>query len=164
MQIEIHRRKLRGLPLDDGRVAMSYDVLVPAAECPPGATGGTVRVHADGEYRAFPEATWAPDVATGWARYVAWLDHQWACEQLMLDWLHQHCPETAHLQTYPLLWRDVEAAAGPGRIAFEWRGNVSRKVIEAVRSRYESGRAYEAWRDRTRAAAQAPGGRSERAA
>ena len=158
MRIEIHRTKLCARPLEDGRVAMSYDVLVPAAECAEGAAG-TARVRAGSEYRAFPEATWAPRMPTGWARYAAWLEHERACQLLMLEWLHEHCPETAALVVYPLLWRDVADTGGPAKIAFEWGGEMGAKVADAVRATCTD-HEYETWRRRLRAAAQARGGRS----
>ena len=157
MRIEIHRRKMAACALEDGRVAVGYDVLVPAEDCVAGA-GGTTRLRDGAQYRAFPEATWAPDLPHGWPHYAAWLDHEKACEQLMLAWLHEHCPETADLAVYPLLWRDVDAAGGLDTVVFEWNGEVSPTVASAVHARTRSNEEYEGWLHRMHQAGHAAAG------
>ncbi len=104
MRIEIHRWRMAGSPRDDGFVAVAYNVLVPLEDCVRN-NSSNIQVLLDGRvYKDYPDATWSTDLAPGWDRYEAWLAHERAAKRRMLDFLHQHCPETRTLDEWPTLW------------------------------------------------------------
>ncbi|MDE0456068.1 MAG: hypothetical protein OXI15_02135 [Chromatiales bacterium] len=107
MTIEIHRWRMATSPLEDGRIAVAYDVLVPIDDCPPDH-GCTVRIRTNGRhYLLYPNATWTTDLPRGLQRYEAWRRHERAAQRRMLALLHEHCPETRDLTEWPAFWAHV---------------------------------------------------------
>ena len=107
MRIEIHRWRMAGSPRDDGLVAVAYNVLVPLEDCVRN-NSSNIQVILDGRvYKDYPDATWSTDLAPGWDRYEAWLAHERAAKRRMLEFLHQHCPETRTLDEWPTLWASI---------------------------------------------------------
>ena len=116
MRIEIHRWRMAGGPRDDGLVAVAYNVLVQLEDCVPN-NSSNIEVLLDGRvYKEYPDATWSTDLAPGWDRYEAWIAHERAAKRRMLDFIHQHCPETRTLDQWPALWAWI-----PPRLAEDLR-------------------------------------------
>ena len=121
MHAEIHRHWMITPAREDGRRAAAYDVLVPLEECPEDAKGIITRIQrATGLYfRSFENATWTTGLPPGIERYCRWLDHEKACEAQMLEWLHEHCPETAGVDKWPMFWCYVEPDASMEIVVLE---------------------------------------------
>ena len=107
MRIEIHRWRMTIPVRQDGRVAVSYDVRVPINDCPPNNSNLYISTE-DGEYKNYPDATWSTSLSPGVARYMAWLAHEREAERRMLNFLHEHCPETRELNEWPTFWAYVD--------------------------------------------------------
>ena len=107
MRIEIHRWRMAGSPHDDGLVAVAYNVLVPLEDCVPNNSSNIQVLLGRRAYRDYPYATWSTHIAPGWERYEAWLAHERAAKRRMLEFLHQHCPETRALDEWPTLWASI---------------------------------------------------------
>ena len=104
MRIEIHRWRMAGSPHDDGLVGVAYNVLVTLEDCVPN-NSSNIQVLLDRRvYKDFAYATWSTNLAPGWERYEAWLAHERAAKRRLLEFLHQHCPETRALDEWPTLW------------------------------------------------------------
>ena len=104
MRIEIHRWRMAGSPHDDGLVAIGINVLVPLEDCVPNNSSNIQVLLDRSVYKDYAYATWSTDLAPGWERYEAWLAHERAAKRRMLEFLHQHCPETRALDEWPPLW------------------------------------------------------------
>ena len=107
MRIEIRRWRMAGGSGDERGVAVGYDVLVPSEDVPPGNSSNIETLSNGRRYKQYPDATWATDLPTGYARYEAWLNHERAAQERMLTLLHEHCPETRELTEWPVLWAHI---------------------------------------------------------
>ena len=107
MRIEIHRWRMAGSPHADGRVAVAYNVLVPLEDCVPNNPSNFQVLLGGRAYRDYPDATWTTNLEPSWERYEAWLAHERAARRRMLEFLHQHCPETRALDEWPTLWAPI---------------------------------------------------------
>lgn len=108
MRIEILRWRMAIPAREDDRIAVAYDVRVPVSDCPPNDSNQYILTSTGDEYQSYPHATWSTNLARGLARYKAWLDHEHQANRQMLDFLHEHCPETRELTEWPLLWTYVD--------------------------------------------------------
>ena len=107
MRVEIHRWRMAGSPHDDGLVAVAYNVLVPLEDCVPNNSSNIQVLLDRSVYKDYAYATWSTDLPPGWERYEAWLAHERAAKRRMLEFLHQHCPETRALDEWPTLWASI---------------------------------------------------------
>ena len=99
-------------PAEDGRIAVSYDVMVPEADVLPGA-GGMVHLYGLDfrKYRRYEDATWTTDLPRGVARYRKWLEHEKAAQRRMVAIVQEHCPETRGWREWPMFWAFVDPAS-----------------------------------------------------
>ena len=107
MRVEIHRWRMAGSPHDDGLVAVAYNVLVPLEDCVPNNSSNIQVLLDRSVQKDYAYATWSTDLPPGWERYEAWLAHERAAKRRMLEFLHQHCPETRALDEWPTLWASI---------------------------------------------------------
>ena len=128
MRIHIRRTRMNSPPRPDGTIDVSYDVWVPADECPDDGMNRITIIAADNagtpynerkRYHNFPQATWRTELEPGYERYDRWLQHEKTARRRMLAMLHEHCPETRHLTKYPVLWANVDPDTILDRIEFD---------------------------------------------
>lgn len=115
MRIEIHPWLMAMGSRDDGRIAVTYDVLVALYDCLPNRCNIRTRLTNGRVCQDFANATWSSHLPSGWERYQTWLEHDHEPKRRMLAFLHEHCPETRKLEEWPALrvYIHPELAEGP---------------------------------------------------
>ena len=109
MRIHIQRTRMATPPTPDGRIAVGYDLYVPAEDCADDGMNRTIILKGPAgtawnrltRYHDFPQATWYTTLIPGRERYDRWLEHEQAALRRMLSILHRACPEPRHLTEYP---------------------------------------------------------------
>ena len=146
MRAEIHRHWMATPARKDGLRAAAYDVIVPVDDCPKGSRSRITILKASTglRFRAFPDATWTTKLSQGVERYCQWLQHEKACEDQMLAWLHEHCPETRQIGEWPMFWCHVDPGASMETVYLEVQdtdvARIRRAAARRRRIRTASGR------------------------
>ena len=138
MRAEIHRHWMATPTREDGLRAAAYDVVVPVDDCLEGSMSRITILKASTglSFRAFPDATWTTRLSQGLERYCQWVEHEKACQDQMLAWLHDHCPETRPVRDWPMFWCHVDALASMETVYLEVQDTDVARIRRAAARRH----------------------------